>query len=60
MRVRLSGELWWILNLAVNRADGVLMSLLRCMGCGLWKNIRRGFQFMLDLRCELAPRLILE
>jgi hypothetical protein len=34
MRERLSGELWWTLNLTVHGVGGVQMNLLGCMGWG--------------------------
>lgn len=48
-------------NLVVHGVDGVLMSLLGCMGWGFGRilgGVGRNFQVIPDLRWEIAPRLV--
>jgi len=60
LREKLGGEWWWTLNLVIHGMSGVLMSPLGRMGWDYGRILGRAwgsFQVILDLRCEMAPRV---
>ena len=44
MKEKLGGELWWTFKFGSLWGGWSSMSLLGCMGWGLWKNIRKGWR----------------